>query len=99
MQIRLLEKDMLPSVGEQYSINQVPVIYYIQDNSAVLTAHIVQHWFYQHLNIQLIDWLPKSPNLNPIENILRTKLSRKMKSKIYSGVRREELSKYIPGMG
>lgn len=52
--IDILENNMLPSVRERYSPDQVPIIRYVQDNSAVHTARIVKEWFNQHPDIQLI---------------------------------------------
>jgi transposase len=40
----------------------------MHDNAAIHTAHIVQDWFAEN-NIQTVEWLPYSPDLNPIENL------------------------------
>ena len=39
-----------------------------QDNAPQHTAHISQRWFHNH-GVDLIDFPPYSPDLNPIENL------------------------------
>lgn len=41
---------------------------FMQDNSPIHTSNIVMEYFSEH-PIQLIDWPPYSPDLNPIENV------------------------------
>lgn len=44
---------------------------FMQDNASTHTARIVQDWlseFTQEHNVELLDWPPYSPDLNPIEN-------------------------------
>jgi len=41
----------------------------VQDNSAAHTAHVVQEWFAQHSEIEVLDGPAKSPDLNLIENV------------------------------
>jgi hypothetical protein len=49
----------------------------MQDNAAIHTAWKVRHWFSDHGITRITDWLPYSPDLNPIEHIwweLKTRL-------------------------
>lgn len=41
---------------------------FMQDNSRIHTAKKVQAWFEQH-DVELMEWPPYSPDLNPIENV------------------------------
>jgi transposase len=41
---------------------------FIQDNASIYTVHLVRNWF-QEIAIQLVDWPPYSPDMNPIENL------------------------------
>jgi transposase InsO family protein len=41
---------------------------FMQDNASIHTAHAVRDWFIDH-GIELVDWPPYSPDLNPIENL------------------------------
>lgn len=45
-----------------------PGLIFIQDNASIHTAQIIRDWFQEHL-IPLVDWLPYSPDLNPIEHV------------------------------
>jgi transposase len=40
----------------------------MQDNSSLHTAYMTQRWFEERGN-QVVDWLPYSPDMNPIENL------------------------------
>lgn len=62
----ILENVMLPTVRVAYPHEH---IYFVQDNSAVHRARIVQNWFQNQVNMTVIDWPAKSPDLNPIENL------------------------------
>jgi hypothetical protein len=42
---------------------------FIQDNTAIHTAGKVKDWFREHRVINITDWPPYSPDLNPIEHI------------------------------
>lgn len=45
----------------------------MQDNSAVHTSTATKHYFNTHPEIKLLqDWPPKSPDINPIENVWST---------------------------
>lgn len=49
--------------------NDEQPIQFVQDNSSVHTARIVQEWFEEFPQIERINWPAKSPDLNPIENL------------------------------
>lgn len=64
---RVLEtlKDELPKICDPGSI-------FMQDNARTHTAIIVQDWLIpwaEGEGVELIDWPPYSPDLNPIENL------------------------------
>ena len=42
----------------------------MQDNASIHTAHIIKNWLAQ-TGIDVVDWPPYSPNLNPIEHVRR----------------------------
>ena len=42
---------------------------FMQDNASIHMAHKVWDWFKAHRILQLKDWPPYSPDLNPIEHI------------------------------
>jgi len=41
---------------------------FMQDNAPIHTAHIIRDWFAEQ-GIEVMDWPPYSPDLNPIENL------------------------------
>lgn len=63
--IRNCLEDQLPTICEPSSI-------FLQDNAPTHTANIVQSWLQewaQENGVELVDWPPYSPDLNPIENL------------------------------
>ena len=58
--IEVLE-EYLPTILENDSI-------FMQDNAPIHTARIVKAWF-QERDIDIVNWPPYSPDLNPIENL------------------------------
>ena len=50
---------------------------FMQDNARIHTAHVVMDWLEEN-GIEVMDWPPYSPDLNPIENIWAL-----LKKKIY----------------
>ncbi|KAF2899394.1 hypothetical protein ILUMI_06781 [Ignelater luminosus] len=65
--IGILENTMLPSVRAVYG--EMNPILFVQDNSAAHKSRLVKEWFRQNSQIVPINWPPKSPDLNPIENL------------------------------
>ncbi|KAF2879962.1 hypothetical protein ILUMI_26207 [Ignelater luminosus] len=65
--INILQNTMLPGVKEVYG--EINPILFIQHNSAVHKSRLVQEWFMANPQIVPINWPPRSPDLNPIENL------------------------------
>ena len=61
-----MENCLLPSVDLFYS-EQSPWIFQ-QDGAPAHTAHSITGWFNEN-KITVLPWCPRSPDLNPIENI------------------------------
>ena len=62
----VLENIMVPSVRLIYPDG---IIKFQQDNHPVHTSSRVMRWFSERPDINLIDWPPRSPDLNPIEHV------------------------------
>ena len=58
--IRVLDEH-LPTVLDYDSI-------FMQDNTPIHKAHAVTKWL-EDMGIEVVDWPPYSPDLNPIENL------------------------------
>jgi transposase len=54
-------EEYLPTILEHNSI-------YMHDNASIHSAYIVQDWLRDEA-IEIMDWPPYSPDLNPIENL------------------------------
>nr|CAH7714409.1 unnamed protein product [Callosobruchus chinensis] len=63
--VDILENGFIPSYRILYPEGAVN---FVQDNSAVHTAHIVRNYLAQN-SYNVIAWPAKSPDLNPIENL------------------------------
>lgn len=64
-QILACLQENLPTIAE-------PGYFFIQDNAPTHTARIVKKWLREwsgEHGINLVDWPPYSPDLNPIENL------------------------------
>ena len=57
---------MLPSVWMLYPDG---MIHLQQDHSSIRDSCVVQEWLSRQADIELIDWTPREPDMNPIENM------------------------------
>ncbi|KAJ4449243.1 hypothetical protein ANN_00640 [Periplaneta americana] len=62
----ILANVMIASVREQYPEG---TLFVQQDNHPVHTPNRIQRWFTRRRDVDLVDWSPKSPYMNPIENL------------------------------
>lgn len=66
--LEILEEEFLPSLRER----DYPFpgrIVFMHDRCPVHTAHIVQRWFADRPDLELLDWPSRGCDMNPIENI------------------------------
>ena len=57
---------MIPSAREWYPEGR---LHFQQDNHPVHTAIRIQEWFTRRPDIELLEWPPYAPDMNPIENV------------------------------
>ncbi|KAJ4450827.1 hypothetical protein ANN_02258 [Periplaneta americana] len=62
----ILENIFLPSARERFPEG---TLLFQQDNHPVHYAASIQRWFQRRPEIEIINWPPKSPDLNVIENL------------------------------
>lgn len=67
--VYILENHFLPSVRRLLPVEEYEEIKVIEDRSAVHRAHLTQQWYERHPQLTLLPHPPKSPDLNPIENV------------------------------
>lgn len=67
--IDILENVIVPSIRILFPEEDMPIIRFVHDNSAVHTSWLVRQWLLEHPFMQALNWPAKSPDLNPIENI------------------------------
>lgn len=66
---KVLNDVMYPAAREVFPVSEYPSVTFMHDNSPIHTANIIQEWFEQHPDVNVISHPPYSPDLNPIENI------------------------------
>ena len=64
--IDVLENSLIPSAYARYGLGPIR---FVQDRSPIHTCNVVQEWFEQHPEIELIPWPAKGADFNPIENV------------------------------
>lgn len=65
--IHILSNEMMPYIAETFP--DIPYVNFVQDNSGVHRARIVQNWLARQPNLRTLNWSAKSPDLNVIENL------------------------------
>lgn len=65
--VYLLQRYLYPEVQRIFPGNDP--VYIIEDNSPVHTARIVRDWYTAHNRLIRLPHPPRSPDLNPIENM------------------------------
>jgi len=62
----ILQNVMVPSVRMLYPDG---VIHLQQDHSSIHDSRVVQEWLSRQADVELLDWTPRAPDMNPIENM------------------------------
>jgi len=62
----ILQNITVPSVQMLYPDG---IIHLQQDHSSIHDSRVVQEWLSQQANVELLDWPPRAPDMNPIENM------------------------------
>jgi hypothetical protein len=64
--LRILQNVMLPSVRMLYPDS---IIHFQLDHSSIHDSRVVQEWLSLQADVELIDWPPRAPDMNPAENM------------------------------
>ncbi len=68
--VKILDTVILPTVRIRAMLIPPPQpIYIAMDNAPTHSSQAVKEWFREHLEVIRLPWPPKSPDLNPIENL------------------------------
>lgn len=62
----ILANTMIPSAREWYPDG---TLVFQQDSHLVHTTNRIQRWFTRRPDVDLLEWPPDSPDMNPIENV------------------------------
>jgi len=62
----ILQNVMVPSVQMLYPEG---MIHLQQDHCSIHDSRVVQEWLSQQADVELLDWPPRVPDMNPIENM------------------------------
>jgi len=63
---QILQNVMVPSVRMLYPDD---IIHLQQDHSSTHDSCVVQEWLLLQVDVELLDWPPRAPDTNPIENM------------------------------
>ena len=69
-----LQNVMVPSVR---MLNPDGIIHLQQDHSSIHDSRVVQEWLSRQADVELLDWPPRVPGMNPVENMW-SEVKRKM---------------------
>ena len=61
-----LKNVTVPSVRMLYPDG---IIHLQQDHSSIHDSRVVQEWLSRRIEFELLDWPPRAPDMNPIENM------------------------------
>ena len=73
----ILQNVIVPSV---WMLNLNGITYLQQDHSSIYDSRVVQEWLSRQADVELIDWPPRSPDMNHVEN-MRSEVKRTMQEK------------------
>ena len=67
--VEILNNFFLPSFAARNNPFPPAPVYFVHDRCPVHQARVVQDWFQQHPQFQLLPWPSKGADCNPIENL------------------------------